>query len=261
MTHVRAASELERLPWLTDDSPPQTGGHRRLLVGWGLAAALLVAGTAFWLGMNSTQAPSWGELTATVERQATVKLPAPVPAAPVAEVPAPMPRVEPVREPAPVVMPKAQDVRPARDSAPEGRVTKRAAVSNDRPRPTARKPAPVSKRAAAAAAYKPWTSWESTGASGRMVRIGTYSSSLQAKRAWAKLVKVYPGMRRLRAVVTDLPSMRNGQTYYRLQFGTTSQAHSEVLCQRMRTIGQSCVVVDLAGARSRNGNDRQPIRV
>jgi hypothetical protein len=27
--------------------------------------------------------------------------------------------------------------------------------------------------------------------------------------------------------------------------GTTSQAHSEVLCQRMRIIGQSCVVIEV----------------
>jgi hypothetical protein len=27
--------------------------------------------------------------------------------------------------------------------------------------------------------------------------------------------------------------------------GTTSHAHSEVLCQRMRIIGQSCVVIGL----------------
>ena len=43
------------------------------------------------------------------------------------------------------------------------------------------------------------------------------------------------------------PSLRNGRTYYRLQFGTSSQAHSAVLCQRMRTIGQSCVEVGLPG--------------
>ena len=43
----------------------------------------------------------------------------------------------------------------------------------------------------------------------------------------------------------SVPSLRNGRTYYRLQYGTTSQAHSEILCQRMRIVGQSCVVVGL----------------
>jgi hypothetical protein len=78
-----------------------------------------------------------------------------------------------------------------------------------------------------------------------VVRIGTFATRLQAKRAWSKVVRVYPGMRRLRAVVAPVPSLRNGRTYYRLQFGTTSQAHSAVLCQRMRIVGQSCVVVGL----------------
>ena len=78
-----------------------------------------------------------------------------------------------------------------------------------------------------------------------MVRIGTFSSRRQAKQAWGRVVRVYPGMSRLRAVVAPVPSLRDGRTYYRLQFGTTSHAHSAVLCQRMRMIGQSCVVVGL----------------
>ena len=78
-----------------------------------------------------------------------------------------------------------------------------------------------------------------------MVRVGTFYSRRQAKQGWARIVKVYPGMRNLRAVVVPNPSLRNGRTFYRLQFGTTSQAHSTVLCQRMRIVGQSCVVVGL----------------
>ena len=68
-------------------------------------------------------------------------------------------------------------------------------------------------------------------------------------------------MKTLPAVVTDIPSLRNGRVYYRLQIGTTSQAHSEVLCQRMKAIGQSCVVVDLVGARKGSGDERQPVGV
>jgi hypothetical protein len=36
-----------------------------------------------------------------------------------------------------------------------------------------------------------------------------------------------------------------GRTFYRFRVGTTSQAHSEVLCQRMHKIGLSCAVVGL----------------
>jgi hypothetical protein len=91
-----------------------------------------------------------------------------------------------------------------------------------------------------------------------MVRVGTYASLEQGKRAWSRLARVYPGIKKMPAVVTDIPSLRDGKTYYRLQIGTTSQAHSEVLCQRMRTIGQSCVVVDVEGARKGSLDDGQP---
>ncbi len=81
----------------------------------------------------------------------------------------------------------------------------------------------------------------------------------RASRPGRGLAKVFPGMKKLPAVVTDIPSQRNGKVYYRLQIGTTSQAHSEVLCQRMKAIGQSCVVVDLAGARRGSWDERQPV--
>ena len=262
MTDVRSAAELERLPWLTDDKAPDGGRDGKLLLGWGIAAAVLVAGSSFWLGMNSATMPGWDDLSGAAPPEATLKLPQAAPAQPIVEGPA-MPQVEPVAQPAPVVMPKPHEAGPPRGSAAsragKRRVIKTPIVPDSSLRDVVDKQAKPSKAAATSTTPKLWTSWESAGASGRMVRIGTYPTRLQAKRAWAKLVKLYPGMRRLRAVTTDIPSLRNGRTYYRLQFGTTSQAHSEVLCQRMRSIGQSCVVVDVAGARSRSGNDGQPI--
>jgi hypothetical protein len=57
--------------------------------------------------------------------------------------------------------------------------------------------------------------------------------------------RVYPAVARLPAtVVTDRNS--NGRVFYRFQIGTTSQAHSEVLCQRMeKMLRFSCAVVGL----------------
>ena len=255
MTHVHAAADGERLPWLTDDLPPRGSGLGAML-GWGLGATALVGALSFWVGMNAPL-PSWPG-GAETQPEATVRLPEPAPADPIVEDPQAMPQVAPVAEPAPVVPPRAEDVRPARDVArpPARKHRIRTATVTD-----ARLKAVVKKQAAPPKPKVPelHTPWESAGASGRMVRIGTYRTRAEAKKAWTRLVKVYPGMRRLRAVTTDIPSLRNGRTYYRLQFGTSSQAHSEVLCQRMRTIGQSCVVVDLAGARARNEDDGQPV--
>jgi hypothetical protein len=83
------------------------------------------------------------------------------------------------------------------------------------------------------------------GASGRLVRIGTFSTARQAKKGWWAIMRVNPALKRLPALVVPVQSLRDGRTYYRLQMGTTSQAHSEVLCQRMRIIGQSCVVIEV----------------
>ena len=164
-----------------------------------------------------------------------------------------MPEVAPAPEPAPVFVRQQQEVRIASERA--------ARRSAQRPRSqSVAKAAPV-KAVAERKTLQFSNPWESAEASGRMVRVGTYSTLRQGKKAWSRLAGVYPAMKTLPAVVTDIPSLRNGRVYYRLQIGTTSQAHSEVLCQRMKAIGQSCVVVDLAGARKGSGDERQPVGV
>jgi hypothetical protein len=58
------------------------------------------------------------------------------------------------------------------------------------------------------------------------------------------MVRAYPAMQRLPAVVVETRNS-HGRAFYRFQVGTTSQAHSEVLCQRMQKIHLSCAVVGL----------------
>jgi hypothetical protein len=119
--------------------------------------------------------------------------------------------------------------------------------------PAAPEPAKKPVAAAPRPRLQAWPADLSANAYGRVVRVGTFYSRLQAKQGWQRIVRVYPGMRRLRAVVVPNPSLRNGQMYYRLQFGTTSQAHSEILCQRMRIVAQSCVTVGLPASRGARG--------
>ena len=250
------APDVDRLPWLTDEHSPKKSGGRWWLAGLALLAVAAIAAVSFWFGMNRTLAPTE---TSQPRPEVPTALPLPAPVEPVVpEVePLPMPPVEPAPLQPPVVIRQQEDVPPAISSSPPARRT-------------ARKPAPVrAKRArpsAATAKAEPEKKalqfsnpWESAGASGRMVRVGTYSSLRQGKVAWSRLAKAFPAMQKLPAVVTDIPSLRNGRVYYRLQIGTTSQAHSEVLCQRMRAIGQSCVVVDVAGARRGSWDERQPV--
>jgi hypothetical protein len=92
---------------------------------------------------------------------------------------------------------------------------------------------------------KVWPATQSGGAHGRIVRIGAFGSREQAKLGWRYMVRSYPAVAHLPAtVVGDRNS--NGTHFYRFQIGTTSQAHSEVLCQRMERIQFSCAVVGLS---------------
>ena len=77
-----------------------------------------------------------------------------------------------------------------------------------------------------------------------MIRVGAFGSRYQAKRGWWAMVRAYPALKRYPTVVTDSRNSK-GRRFYRLQIGTTSQAHSEVLCQRMEKIRYSCAVVGL----------------
>ncbi|MEO6581750.1 MAG: hypothetical protein ABIN68_02945 [Sphingomicrobium sp.] len=239
------AYDPDRLPWLTEDRKPrrQRGSAPLLLLA--LLGALLVAAGSYWLGMQSV-APS-NDVTDSV-RVPAATAPRPQPQAveprPIEVRPAPVPEVQPAAEPEPIRVARAEPKRTVK-ARPDRRAAARQAQTLSH---LARVRAAQAKRPVAARRPAPLQAWPaavSQGAYGRVARIGTFSSRRQAKRAWWKIVRLYPGMKRLKAVVAPVQSLRNGQVYYRLQFGTTSQAHSEVLCQRMRVIAQSCVVVGL----------------
>ena len=247
MTYAPAAPEFERLPWLTDDRKPAPRQGMTPLVLWSIIALVLVAGASYWVGLTSSSNGLWqsGRLPAG-PASATIALPEPVaPQSNAEEVSRPaMPEVEPVAEPRPVTIakprPTASASRPDRTGAASEKIATRSAEA----RAAARASALAAEKAEnTAEPLALWPAAHSEGAAGRAVRIGTFSSRLQAKRGWRQLVRAYPGMGRLQAVVVPSPSLRNGRTYYRLQFGTTSQAHSTVLCQWMRSIAQSCIVI------------------
>jgi hypothetical protein len=200
---------------------------------------------------------TFGPKKVRTQPQATVDLPSVVESRtdPVALRPEPaMPQINPSPVPPPVALPRGEEVRI--EAPPVRRAARKSAVTVYRSSAAKRKSA--SAKAAPTNGLKYANPWKSEGVSGRMVRIGAYGSLEKGKKAWSQLAELSPSFKRLPAVVTDLPS-RTGRIYYWLQVGTTSQAHSEVLCQRMRAIGQSCLVVDLPGARKGSGDERQPV--
>lgn len=266
MTDSRVAMGMDRLPWLPDEpvrpaKPPRQARGGGLL-GWALAALLLAVGaTSYWLGMRSAADETPAAPQATVAPSATVPLPQPQ-------------RVEPPAEVAPLTPPETRPVSP-----PEVRRVVEAPRTPTAPRYLPRTvPKEVADRVArtiataeadrVASAQKGgraksapartavpntqsvplWPASESAGAVGRVVRIGAFGSRHQAKLGWRHMARSYPAVKRLPAVVVEARNSR-GRKFYRFQIGTTSQAHSEVLCQRMQRIRFSCAVVGLPGAR------------
>lgn len=215
MSRVDAAAAMDRLPWLPDEPQPQQATRRGgALLGWSAAAIALASAVGLWIGTRSIDqavAPS----VQPGQPTATVRLPEARPAAP-----------------AVVRMPAQREVNLAR--APEVR----SAPARDVPiaAPPPQETAPLAAREPSAGA--------AVAAPGRAVQVGAFGSPPQAMNGWRYLVRAYPGLGGLEPVVTTSRNSK-GRLYYRVQVGTTSQAHSEVLCQRMQKIDFSCAVFGL----------------
>jgi hypothetical protein len=242
MTDSRVAPGLDRLPWLPDE-PARTRGPSGNVLGWAALAILLVAGLAYWLGRNSGDEAPPPAQSSLVRPEATVRLPDAA-VQPPASTPQPVtvPKIEPLAA-APIPVLESQESAPRR--APVERLPETEAAPQ--PAPTQSAPAPViaePPKPVKPVVSGPWPVRVVEGASGRLVRVGAFRTAHQAKKGWWAIVRMNPALKHLPALVVPVQSLRNGRVYYRLQMGTTSQAHSTVLCQRMRMIAQSCVVID-----------------
>lgn len=273
MTDARAAVAMDRLPWLTDEPRPRAMRAKhsgRGMLGFALAGLLGVAGASYWLGTSGTQQPVESPLAP--KPQATVKLPevsetvepqAPIIAAPEAEpvTPAPQRFETPIRRTRPATAVRPRTLSPmdianselANTVAEQERTQAKAeSATNETSKPEAPEPAkpatvatPAPAKTATPQPLRLWPAQESNGADGRIVRIGAFGSREQAKLGWRRMQRAYPAVARLPATVVSDRNSR-GMVFYRFQIGTTSQAHSEVLCQRMEKLLRfSCAVVGL----------------
>jgi hypothetical protein len=252
MTDARAVAGLDRLPWLTDEprtreqlSRPKSGA--RELLGWALAGILFIAGISYWMGVESGRIGERKPIASSAEAPAsTVKLPEARATAPEASM---VPESEVNAPPVPTVSsPETRArklARPSRASSSRRKLSPMRMDDSELAETVARQRAEPKQSTAARAQPRLWPATESKGASGRVVRIGAFGSRQQAKLGWRRMQRAYPAVGRLPAtVVTDRNS--RGRIFYRFQIGTTSQAHSEVLCQRMeKMLRFSCAVVGL----------------
>lgn len=263
MTDTRVALAPDRLPWLQDVPERRHSTAARPLWAWTAAVILLVAGAAYWLGVQRGMGEQEPTQSAPAQRTVTTPLPQPQTLPPAGEAqnspvpqiePAPLPEVRQAPAPAPAVRPsptrrsdgkRAEPVadKAAPAEAKEGSVAK--AEESGSPAPAAQSDRQASTPPLASAqSLRLWPSRVTSGAYGRVVQIGAFGSVHQAKVGWVRMSHAYPGVKRLPAVVREARNSR-GRKFYRFQIGTTSQAHSEVLCQRMQKIDYSCAVVGL----------------
>lgn len=249
MSEAQALPASDRLPWLADEPKPKRAPAKRSAFGvlaWFAVPVLLVAAAFFWLGSRS-DAPQTAQLHPTPP-SATVPLPQPLRIAPQPEVaPAPMPEVRPA---------PAQDVHAAPQraihltrtqaaDAERSAAENRAGSEEAKPQETAMQPAPaVAPPVARPQPLRAWQPRVVIGAAGRLVEVGAFGTVQQAKLGWRYMVRAYPAVAHLPAVVRPDRNSR-GRYFYRFRVGTTSQAHSEILCQRMQRIHLSCAVVGL----------------
>jgi len=252
MSDSRVVGGLERLPWLSDEPVRQAPTLKRRswnVTGLAIAAVLLVAVVAFWLGSRApvSEAPQARHAAST-----TVPMPEPR-AAPAPQVEmAPQPQVSPAPPPPEVRIVRVPEIRivPAPTSkisaAPEANAATPEATTSSiaTGKSASAAEATTSTAKIAATPLRPWQPREVAGAAGRIVQIGAFGSVTQAKQGWRYMVRSYPAVAHLPAVVRPDRNSR-GRAFYRFRVGTTSQAHSEVLCQRMEKIRLSCAVVGL----------------
>ena len=242
MSQALSAAGMDRLPWLADEPAPRAKrSASRSALGWAAGGMLLVAAGSYWMGARSWRPEPTAEDTVTLpppqlpatetQQPEIIFEPAPrVSAAPERETGAARPRIE---------------TRPAEHSAAAPAAAPPTLEPSDAP-PAAVLPASPTPNLLPAVPKPlvPWPATESQGAYGRIVRIGAFGSREQAKLGWRYMVRAYPAVAHLQAVVVETRNS-HGRPFYRFQIGTTSQAHSEVLCQWMEKIRLSCAVVGL----------------
>jgi len=247
MGDSRAAAGMDRLPWLADEPKKAPSRRRRVdLAAWGAAALLILAGTSFWIG-SLTKPARTGELVRTQPPRATIAVPEARPAGQEVRI-APQPQVIPL--PVPEVRPvAAREVHlaspPRKATAGESEktsVSEATGAAQSAPEIESKSQPEVAP--APHEVLQPWPPRVIAGAAGRLAQVGAFGSRLQAKRGWWAMARAYPAMEHLPAVVVETRNS-HGRSFYRFQVGTTSQAHSEVLCQRMEKIHLSCAVVGL----------------
>ena len=206
-------------------------------LGWALAGTLMLVALSYWIGLHSAKLQNDANAPATV-----VRLP-PEPGPPSApEIHSALQSQAPQSQ---ALEASGYSPRPERIHVLERREKLGVQVFKPRIGPTdpARSENPEEAKIDNDSADEGTPADTVEGASGKLVRVGRFTTAGEAEKGWHKVLRQYPGMQRLSALPVPIKSLRDGHVYYRLQIGTNSLEHSEVLCNRVQNMHQSCMII------------------
>jgi len=210
----------EPLPWLApveDEDEPRGISARRMLAALSvvLLAAVIVAGTFFWLGRTEVAVSGAPEL---------IKAPA-----------GPY-KVKP-------------DNPGGLDVAGESETAFETSAGEDKdsqldlgkmPETPVAKPPKVEPKPATAEQPKPAASTppeaQPTGGSGSVVQLGAFANQAQAERAWTALSARFSSVAGLNKMILPFPGG------IRLRAGASSPAEARQVCQALKAAGENCFV-------------------
>jgi cell division septation protein DedD len=214
----------EPLPWLApveDEDEPQGISARRMLTALVvvLLAALIIAGTFFWLGHRETAVSGPPQL---------IKAP---------------PTPYKVRPPNPGGLDISGESETAFETSagedkdshldlnklPETPVAKPV-----KPQPEAQKPTAAETKTAAE--EKPAAEAKPTGGTGSVVQLGAFANQAQAERAWTALSARFPSVAALNKLIVPFSGG------IRLRAGADSPAEAKQACQTLKAAGENCFV-------------------
>lgn len=209
----------EQLPWLQaveDEDEPRGISARRMLGALlvVLLAALIVAGTFFWLGRREAAVNGPPELIRAAPGPYKVKPPNPG-------------GLDVAGESETAFETSAGQDKDARlnlDALPETPVAKPPKAAPDT--------APEEKAEVPSAA----PGAPATGGSGSVVQLGAFANQAQAERAWTALSARFPSVAGANKMIVPFPGG------IRLRAGTGSPGDARQLCQMLKAAGENCFV-------------------
>lgn len=208
----------EQLPWLQpvdDEDEPRGVSARKMLAALAvvLIAALLVAGTFFWLGRRDVAVSGAPELIHAPPGPYKVKPPNPG-------------GLDISSESETAFETSAGEDRNAQLDT--SKLSQPAAAKPAEAPPAAAKPTPAQAEAPAAP--------KTTGGTGSVVQLGAFANRAQAERAWTALSARFPTIAGMNKMIVPFAGG------IRLRAAASSAADAKTACDTLKAAGENCFV-------------------